>query len=348
VARAIVELVGAQKGVTEDADVCLLREVKTKFKTHGISKIGAREKAITAIQLFLTPKAKPKSEDRTFLNKEFLKAAQAGAQVEMAQMLTAHPSVLSARSTSKGYTAMHYAAMSGALPVLDWLAANGLAPDTLSTPADGSAPLTPAQVADEYKRDLAANRVRMLTEGFKFFKSISAADDDSRLRQAARAGNAAAVSMLLKRDPSLARRPAALAPTGALFAAASGGHISVLRELMRCGGVNLVGGVVQDGPSVLECAVATQQAECANLLHLHERACDAAACRRRKGERRGRKRGRKREAPRAQWRKWGQHRPRERRGRRRRKGERPRPPASGGADPRCEAVARSVGAGGGV
>ena len=187
--RSIVELVAAQKGVTEDGDVCLLREVKTKFKTHGIAKIGAREKVIAAIQLFLTPKAKPKSEDRAFLSKEFLKAAQAGAQVEMAQMLSAHPSVLSARSTSKGYTAMHYAAMAGALPVLDWLAANSLAPDVLSSPADGSAPVTPVQVADEYKRDLAADRLRLLAEGFKFLKSISASDDDSRLRQAARAGN---------------------------------------------------------------------------------------------------------------------------------------------------------------
>ena len=52
-------------------------------------------------------------------------------------MLTAHPSVLSARSSSKGYNAMHYAAMAGALPVLDWLVTNGLNPEQLSSPAEG-------------------------------------------------------------------------------------------------------------------------------------------------------------------------------------------------------------------
>ena len=31
-ARGLLELVASQKGVTEDADVCLLREVKTKFQ----------------------------------------------------------------------------------------------------------------------------------------------------------------------------------------------------------------------------------------------------------------------------------------------------------------------------
>ena len=99
------------------------------------------------------------------------------------------------------------------------------------SPSDGSPPLTTAQVADEYKRDLAVERLRLLAEGSKFLKAAQAADDDARLRVAARAGNAAAVSMLLRRDPSLARRPAALAPTGALFAAASGGHSSVLKVL---------------------------------------------------------------------------------------------------------------------
>ena len=156
VVRALLELVASNKGVTEDADVCLLREVKLKFKAAGMSKIGAREKTVAAMQLFLTPKAKPKSEDRSFIAKEFLKAAQAGALVDMTRMLTAHPSVLSARSSSKGYSAMHYAAMAGALSVLDWLAANGLSPEALSSPSDGSPPLTPAQVAEEYKRDLGA------------------------------------------------------------------------------------------------------------------------------------------------------------------------------------------------
>ena len=79
VARDIVELVASHKGVIEDADVCLLREVKLRFKSAGIAKIGAREKAIAVIQEFITPKAKPKSEDRTHLAKEFLKASQVSA-----------------------------------------------------------------------------------------------------------------------------------------------------------------------------------------------------------------------------------------------------------------------------
>ena len=92
-ARGLLELVGAQKGLMEPTDVVLLREVKTKFKAAGITQIGAREKAVAMMQAFLTPKAVPKSEDKAFLAKEFLKAAQAGAIVEMGQMLTAHPSV---------------------------------------------------------------------------------------------------------------------------------------------------------------------------------------------------------------------------------------------------------------
>ena len=270
-ARSLVELVAAQKGVMEPGDVPLLREVKLKFKASGITSIGAREKAVALMFSFLTPKAVPKSEDKALLAKEFLKAAQAGAQVEMAQMLTAHPSVLAARSSSKGYSPMHYAAMSGSLPVLDWLVTNGLNPDALSSPADGSSPLTPMQVAEEYKRDAAAARLRELTEGYKFLKAApNAEDDDTRLRVACRAGNASAVKMLLRREPSLARRPAALTSSGALFAAASGGHTSCLHELIRCGGCE----PVVEGPSALQAAVATQQAEAANLLHVHERACE--------------------------------------------------------------------------
>ena len=125
-------------------------------------------------------------------------------------------------------------------------------------------------MAEEYKRDLAASRCRHLSEGFKFLKAANAPDDDARLRAACRAGNAAAVTMLLRKDPSLARRPAAVAPTGALFAASSGGHISALKELIRCGGVDMH----VDGPSALQAAVATQQAETANVLHMHERACE--------------------------------------------------------------------------
>ena len=271
VARSVVELVASHKGVTDDADVCLLREVKLKFKSVGMGKICAREKAIAAIQDFLHPKAAPKSEDRSHLAKQFLRAAQAGALVEMGMLLSQHPSLLQARSSTKGYSAMHYAAMAGATQALDWLVQQGLAPDGLSSQVDESQPTTPEEVATEYKREGAAAHLRLLSEGVKFLKSVPAGhDDEARLRAASRAGSASAVRILLARDPALARRPAALAPTGALFSAASGGHTSVLRELIRCGGVELV----KDGPSVLQAAVAAQQAEAANLLHEYHRAVE--------------------------------------------------------------------------
>ena len=174
-ARALVELVASHKGQIEDGDVCLLRDVKLRFKSAGIGTIGGREKAIAAIQSFLTPKAKPKSEDRAFIHKEFLKAAQAGALFEMTQMLTAHPSVVAARSSSKGYTAMHYAAMAGAIPVLDWLVFAGVSPDAVSSPSDGSPRVTPSDVAREYKREAALERLRLLVEGHAFLKSIGGA-----------------------------------------------------------------------------------------------------------------------------------------------------------------------------
>ena len=160
--------------------------MKLAFKAAGMPKIDAREQAIAVMQEFLTPKAKPKSEDRAHLSKEFLKAAQSGALVEMELMLKAHPSVLAARSSSKGYTAMHYAAMAGAIPVLEWLTSQGLSPEVLSLAIDGATQLTPSQIADEYKRGAVVERLRTLADGVKFFKAAHAEDDDSRLRVAAR------------------------------------------------------------------------------------------------------------------------------------------------------------------
>ena len=60
-ARALLELVGAQKGLMDPADVPLLREVKLKFKSAGVTNITAREKAVKLMQDFLTPKAVPKT-----------------------------------------------------------------------------------------------------------------------------------------------------------------------------------------------------------------------------------------------------------------------------------------------
>jgi hypothetical protein len=266
--RKLVELVAAQRGLAEDTDVCLLCEVKTAFKAAGVSKIGPRERCIAMMQQLLYPKPMPKSEDMIHLGKAFLKMVQAGALVEMTVLLKQHPSVLAARSSSKGYSAMHYAAMSDATPVLDWLAQQGLSPSTTSTPADGSTPQTPLQVAEGYKREAAISRLRLLVDGFAFLRAVPATDNDGRLRTACRAGAAAAVAMLLRSEPGLARRPAALAPTGALFAASSGGHVAVLHELIRCGAVNEND---RDAPSALQVAVAAQQAEAANLLHVHAR-----------------------------------------------------------------------------
>ena len=220
--RELVELVGHQKGETEDGDVCLLRKVKLAFKGAGLAKIDVREKAVAIIQAFLFPKPPPKSEDRQLLAKEFLKVAQAGALIDAKALVTAHPSVVAARSSSKGYTAMHYAAMAGAIPMLDWLIDVGLAPDGLSSPCDGSAPIQPADVAAEYKRHAASEHLGRLAEGVAFLRAAPSSDDDGRLRAAARAGNAAAVAILLRREPSLARSPLALGPQGALLSACTG------------------------------------------------------------------------------------------------------------------------------
>ena len=204
--RELLEFVASQKGVAEDADIYLLREARQKFKAAGISKLAAREAVIAMMQQFLTPKPKSKSEDLLHLAKEFLKAAQSGVQVELAHLLKAHPSLLTARSSSKGYTAMHYAAMAGAIPTLEWLTSHGLNPDVASTPSDGTQSVSPAEVAEAYKRDEAVRVLRALAEGFKFLKATPAPDDDTRLCLAARAGNANAVAMILWRDPSVARR----------------------------------------------------------------------------------------------------------------------------------------------
>ena len=133
--------------------MCLLGAVKAAFKAAGLSRLAPREAAVAAIQAHLWPKPLPRAEDPAARRKDFLKAVQAGALVDAQELATAHPSVLSARSTSKGYGAMHYAAMAGALPLLDWLAEQGLDAAAPSSPPDGSAPLTPAEVAAEYKRD---------------------------------------------------------------------------------------------------------------------------------------------------------------------------------------------------
>ena len=279
-------LIRRQKGVCEDRDVGLLSEVKRWFKQAGMPRLDPREAVVKAVQAHLWPKALPRGEDIKVLQQDFLRAAQQGSLFEAQQLLAARPSVLSARSGSKGYTAMHYAAMAGALPMLDWLCAQGLPPGGLSTPPEHSPPLSPAQVAAEYGRDAAVLRLRQLHEGTSFLRTAAATDDEGRLRAAARAGSAAAAGLLLRRQPGLAARPAVAGPSGALVAAAAGGHVDVLRELLRCGGAHAAGGADPAGTSgspgtlgtaegaphegwPIEAAVAAGHAEAANLLHAH-------------------------------------------------------------------------------
>lgn len=77
--------------------------------------------------------------------------------------------------------------------------------------------------------------------------------------------------MSTPRTPCSASGPAAITPNGALFAAVAGGHVSALRELVRCGAL-MADGIKSQ--SALQAAVSAQQAETANLLHLHGRACE--------------------------------------------------------------------------
>lgn len=65
-------------GVVDDGDVCLLSEVKGKFKGAGVSRLSARESAVKAMQAHLYPKPKPKGEDVAALSKEFLQVSSHG------------------------------------------------------------------------------------------------------------------------------------------------------------------------------------------------------------------------------------------------------------------------------
>ena len=91
----------------------------------------------------------------------FLKAAQSGDVDALEELLGDHPGLLEARSTSKGYTAMHYAAMAGSIAAVEWLAKQGLAPDV-----DSSVPpvVTPLQVALEYRRLSTVRKLQQIRD----------------------------------------------------------------------------------------------------------------------------------------------------------------------------------------
>ena len=94
------------------------------------------------------------------LDKRFLKAAQAGDLDEAKRLLVESPAVVHARSTSKGYTALHFAAMGGAIPVVEWLLEQGF---DVMTEAPGG--VTPLAVALEYKRFTTVRRLQQLRDG---------------------------------------------------------------------------------------------------------------------------------------------------------------------------------------
>ena len=244
--------------------MCLLGAVKAAFKAAGLSRLAPREAAVAAIQAHLWPVASRRAPRTRRRGGRTLKAVQAGALVDAQELATAHPSVLSARSTSKGYGAMHFAAMAGALPLLDWLAEQGLDAAAPSSPPDGSAPLTPAEVAAEYKRDDAAapppprRRPRLPPRRRRRRRGAAGGGGARRPR---RGGGGAA-----RARPEPARRPA-VGRLGALALAASGGHVSVLRELLRRGAAAADGGA-----AALQAAVGGRHADAANLLHDYQHA----------------------------------------------------------------------------
>jgi hypothetical protein len=95
-------------------------------------------------------------------SKAFLRACQQGQIADAKALLAAHPSVLDARSTSKGYTAMHYAAMGGVVALVEWLSEVGM--DVSVENPEG---VTPLQVALEYKRLTVARRLQQLRDAHK-------------------------------------------------------------------------------------------------------------------------------------------------------------------------------------
>ena len=93
--------------------------------------------------------------ERKELEKSFLRAAQGGDLDAVRKLHLMCPTILEARSSSKGYSAMHFAAMGGAISVCEWLAQQGMEPDI---EAPGS--VTPMKVALEYKRMPTARRLQ--------------------------------------------------------------------------------------------------------------------------------------------------------------------------------------------
>ena len=101
--------------------------------------------------------APPEMSDEN--RKLFLKHCQLGEVDAAKALLTASPALIDARSASKGYTAMHFAAMGGATSCCEWLETLGLTTEVESP--DGT---TPLQIAIEYKRLATARRLQQIRD----------------------------------------------------------------------------------------------------------------------------------------------------------------------------------------
>ena len=123
-------------------------------------------------------------------DKRFLKAAQAGDLDEAKRLLAESPTVVHARSTTKGYTALHFAAMGGAIPVVEWLLEQGF---DVMTEAPGG--VTPLAVALEYKRFNTVRRLQQLRDAaHAAAEKAAAAKAAAEEAAAAKAAAKAAVS----------------------------------------------------------------------------------------------------------------------------------------------------------
>ena len=91
--------------------------------------------------------------------KAFLKACQGNDLARAQELLVSHPGALEAKSVSKGYGPMHWAAMGGATEVIEWLDSLHVDPECANP--DG---ITPLHVALEYKRLDVARRLQQLRD----------------------------------------------------------------------------------------------------------------------------------------------------------------------------------------
>ena len=155
------------------------------------------------------------------LRSDWLKAAQAGDLDKLQALLGADPSLLmAARSTSKGYSALHYAAMAGALSAVEWLVAQGLAPDDVATVGEG---VTPLQVALEYRRLPVAKRLQQLRDASKKRAEANLASLHGAAHGGSGKGNQLA-ELFAKVDLDESERPAARFPSWILAGAEEGGY----------------------------------------------------------------------------------------------------------------------------